>query len=188
MVRSILSVLLVAAAIGIFYGFTNPLFEAVQQTRTQSARLDEVLEDSRRVQILRDSLLEEFNTISDTELRKLRNLLPDNINNISLVLEVDRIASQAGLVLESIRVADEEDDEEEEDGAGGGGELGPSDEPFGSIRIGFTFSGTYTALRDFISEFERNLRLVDIIGLSFLANEEGSANTYTLQVRTYWLK
>ena len=180
MTRYLFPLILLAVSIGIFAVFINPFYkQEIQPTRVQIAQLDEALNNAKRIQAERDALLEKFRTISDEDLERIKRLLPDNVDSVRLILEIDRIASQYGVIIKGIRVSDTSDE--------GRGGLGPREKPYGTIGLNLAFIGSYDSFRNLVFDLERSLRIVDITTLSFTATEQ-DLNQYSVGIQTYWLK
>ena len=54
---------------------------------------NEALNNSKALEDKRDTLTAKYNTIDPNDLIKLQKLLPDNVDNIRLILEIGQIAS-----------------------------------------------------------------------------------------------
>lgn len=175
----LIPIIILLASGGIFFTLIGPLNEEVEATRTQSALLEDALNNTRRIQSIRDDLLDRFNAISVENIDKVEKLLPDNVDNVRLILEVDKVASRYGMLIRDISITSPEEESEDI--------LGPNEEVYGSIDVQFSISGSYNAFRRFIVDLEKSLRIVDIRQLSFSVAEEGFVS-YSLGVRTYWLR
>ena len=176
--RYIISAILIAISVAVFFLFTDPIYQETKVLKQQIAVLDETFTNSRRVQEVRDTLFGKFNAIPEADLARLLKTLPDNVDNVKLILEIDRIASQRGVDLKRIDVRDT---------AGDAGGLGPSGLPYGEIDIGLTLTGSYAAFRGFLKDIEESLRLADITELNFRA-AGFDFDQYNLTLRTYWLR
>ena len=178
MTKYLISIVLIAVSAGVFYLFIDPLYEETKVLKLQIATLDETLNNSKRIQEVRDQLFGKFNAIPESDLARLRKSLPDNVDNVKLILELDRIASLHGVDIKKIDVRDESGAEEA---------LGPSGRGYGTIEIGLTVTGSYAAFRGFLTDLEQSLRLVDITELNFRA-AGFDFDQYNVTVRTYWLR
>ena len=179
MLRQIIPIILVLASLALFFFFIVPQYGGLKEKRSRVASLNEALGNSRQVQAIRDALLTSYNTIADADLDRLIKILPDHVDNVRLIIEIDRIASRNNMILKSVRTQ------------GGaeyiGGTFGPNDTPYGKIRIGFSLLGRYESLTNFLSEIEQSLRVVDVVDLSFTRGQ-GDLYEYELELDTYWLK
>jgi hypothetical protein len=48
-------------------------------------------------------LTQKYSTIDPVNLDKLTKLLPDNVDNIRLILEIEKIASPYGMILKDVK-------------------------------------------------------------------------------------
>ncbi|HEY4486222.1 MAG TPA: type 4a pilus biogenesis protein PilO [Candidatus Paceibacterota bacterium] len=174
-----LIIVVLVASIALFAMVVNPLYQEVKGIRTQAGQLDDALNDSKRIQDLRASLLERFNAITDADLARIRKVLPDNVDNVRLVLEISRVASEHGLILRDVRAAEAPKTK--------AGIIGPDESPHGTIGLGVTVAGPYRSFIGFLEDIEKGLRLVTVTSLSFNATVE-DFNQYTMTLETYWLK
>ena len=118
-----------------------------------------------------DELLKK-NNISTSNLNKLDVLLPDRIDSVRFIYDLDTIANIHNKTLFEVGLDEIV------------GDL------FTSTVVTFSINGTYDELIAFISDLERSLRIVDIQGISFkvtnIADTEGI--DYTIVIATHTLK
>lgn len=176
--RYVTSFILIAVSAAVFFLFTNPLYQETKVLKQQTAVLDETFSNSKRIQTVRDTLFAKFNAIPEADLSRLEKILPDNVDNVKLILELDRIASQRGMDIKRVDV---------EKASGDTAGLGPSGLGYGEIGIGLTLTGSYASFRGFLSDLEESLRVVDITDLNFRA-AGFDFDQYNITVRTYWLR
>lgn len=175
----IIPVVILIATVGIFLGFTDPLYKEIQSTQTQAAQLREALDNTKTIQEVRDKLLARFNEIAQNDLDRLEKMVPGNVDNVRLILEIDEVASRHGMLVKDIGVLRQNVDEES---------IGPNVKPYGSLDVTFTIVGSYGSFRGFLSLLEESLRIIDVRGVSFQADPGEDASEYTVTVRTYWLR
>lgn len=182
----LIPVLLVGAAIGLFVLYTNPHYQEVKALRAQAASYDEALNKSQELRAVRDELLAKRNTFPQDAVVKLQKVLPDNVDNIRLIIDINNIAARHKLALSEVDLGDL-----------GGGKNGPkspaavgaSSDPVGSVDIGFSVQAKYEDFLAFLADLEHSLRLVDVERVSFGApGGADGATKYSLTIRTYWLR
>ncbi|MFQ5540901.1 MAG: type 4a pilus biogenesis protein PilO [Candidatus Paceibacteria bacterium] len=178
--RTALPILFIIIAGGIFFGFIDPAFDRVQALRAEEAKFDQALTRSRELQEVRDQLLSRYNTFSPADIERLERLLPDNVDNVRMVLDFDALASQYGMRLRNIALSTDE-------GRAERGQVGASGEAYQSVVLSFSVTGSYDAFRSFLEDLEQSLRLVDVSAISFSAAQSGLYD-YSVSVKTYWLK
>ncbi|MFA6273983.1 MAG: hypothetical protein WC662_02375, partial [Candidatus Paceibacterota bacterium] len=103
MLRFILPIILIGIAFAGFFTFTNPLFKDVSSFRKDLVSYNEALTNSKALEAERDKLTQKYNTIDPENLVKLQKFLPDNVDNIRLILEIEKIAAPYGMTLKDVR-------------------------------------------------------------------------------------
>lgn len=182
MFRIILPIICIAGAVSIFVFFTNPKY---QETKINSAQLDKLadaLDKANQLRDIRDRLAEERRNIDPKDLNRITKMIPDSVENIGLIIELNNIARDKGMELLNPSI----------EGGGSTGvatDVGPDNKKFGSIRMTFSVNTTYEKFIDFLKELERSLRLVDVTNVSFSApdSKTGRSN-FGVTIQTYWLK
>src|SRR5258708_7571843 len=103
MTRFIMPIVLIGIAITVFFVFTNPIYSNTSGLKTQIASYSDALANSKALQSQRDALTAKYNAINPDDLAKLQKLLPDNVDNIRLILEIEQIASPYGMALTNVK-------------------------------------------------------------------------------------
>ena len=179
MMKQFAPVILIIVSIAVFFGLISPLYDGVKERRAQIKLLSEALSNSRKVQTVRDQLLERYNRISTADLERLKKIVPDHVDNVRLLIEVDRIATRNGVVVQHVATRDGSRSER--------ATLGPDESPIGTIRMNFSLAGGFQNIIAFLSELEQSLRVVDITAFSFTRGK-GDVYEYDMEIQTYWLK
>src|SRR3990167_9463774 len=103
MTRFVMPVILIGISIVAFFMFTNPIYNNITLLRAEVASYNQALSNSKALENERDKLTAKYNSINPDNLIKLQKLLPGNIDNIRLVLEIEQIASPYGMVLKDVK-------------------------------------------------------------------------------------
>lgn len=171
---------------GIFFLYTAPTYSTIQGLLSQESQYDDALSKARQLEDTRDQLLARYNTFSQADLDRLDTMLPDSVNNVRLILDLDSMASKYGMRVRNVSINTSDNTP-----SGAGSEntqrLGPSSQAYESVVMTFTVTGTYDVFRQYLNDLERSLRLCDVIGISFVPNDAGIYD-FTIQLKTYWLK
>lgn len=183
MTRLFLPIILVAAAVGLFVLYTNPAYQASKALQAQVASYDEALNKSQELRAVRDQLLAKRNTFPTDAVEKLERMLPDNVDNIRLIIDINNIAARHDLALSNVALGSVGDSTGDRSASA----VGASGDAVGSVTVGFSVSATYEDFLAFLADIEHSLRIVDIEALSFGTGAEGLPS-YTFTIRTYWLK
>lgn len=177
--KTIVPIILIATSIAVFVFFTNNTYKGIKVTRAQSANYERALKNSRTILQKRDALAEQYKLFSKKDLGSIQKLLPDHVDNIQLILDINGIAKDKGMSLRSIEIS--------EGDSASGKVLGPSKSPFSSILVSFKVTAPYQNFVEFLTDLERSLRIVDVTSLAFESNDKGIYD-YDVTIRTYWLK
>lgn len=182
MTRLLLPIILVGAAIGIFATYTNPIYQEIKALSAQNSSYDDALTKANELRKLRDSLVSKRNTFSPEDISKLEHVLPDNVDNIRLIIDVNNIAARHSLSIGNVQLGDVSDARHARRDAA----VGATGDPVGSVEIGFSVAADYDGFLAFLQDLEHSLRVVDVEKISFKTGLT-SLNTYDIRIRTYWL-
>lgn len=165
----------------VFFQLTDPILAQVDELKLEKAKLNEGLNNAKELRRVLDDLLETYNQFSSSDLERLNKFLPDNVDNVRLIIDISNIAKPYNMTIRDLRIkADEERGEASV--IDGGDRMNK-----GAVTLGFSVSGSYANLQAFLSDLARSLRLVDVSVINFSSNEEGIYD-YEIEIQTYWLK
>jgi Tfp pilus assembly protein PilO len=182
MTRLFLPIILLAASLGLFIFYINPTYQEIKGLAVQSASYDEALTKSQQLRSLRDQLLATRASFSEDDVNKLGRMLPDNVDNIRLIIDINNIASRHSLTLSGISVGDTSSSASQQSALA----VAPSGSAIGSVEVGFSVTTDYDTFLSFLADLEHSLRIVDVDQLS-VTTGTGDLNQYALQIKTYWL-
>ena len=179
--KTISSLILVVAAVVVFVMYTNPQYQDIKALQSEAADYSEALDKSKTLLAERDNLQKIYKQISPDNLDKLNKLVPNSVDNVRLVIDINGIAARRGLAPRDIKI-------NSADSAKTVSTLGPNASGYGSIDLSFNVSAPYNTFIDFMKDLEQSLRLVDVTAVSFSSTDKGDTYDYSVSLRTYWLK
>lgn len=196
MARFIFPIIFLGISISIFFVFTSPFYQDISKSRKEISSYDEALNNSIALRKERDKLTAKYNSINKEDLLKIKKLLPDNIDNIRLILEIEKIASPYGMVLKDVKYNSKKKTTDEEDQIVDGAQMDIlANEDYGVWDLEFSTNGTYSNFLNFTRDLEMNLRIVDIASIQFSSNVSGDPSSsssesykYDFKIKTYYLK
>ncbi len=169
------------ASVGLFFSWINPRYEEIQEQRTELARLEDVNIKATKLEADRARLLATYEAIGDENEARLIKLLPDDVDNIQLLLDIKNAAATYGLVVKDISLSESKNDNRQT--------ANNEKLPYGETKLGFSVEARYSDFVSFLRDIEQSLRLVDVRELGVSQDEEGyDIQKYELSVVTYWLK
>jgi len=182
--RVVLPIILIIAAIGLFVVWTNPTYQASKATAAEVGAYDDALTKSQELKGIRDQLISKRNTFSADDVAKLTRILPDNVDNIRLIIDINNIAARHNLSLKDVQLGKVSDSR----GATNALSSGASGDAVGSVTVGFAVSASYDNMLAFLQDIEHSLRIIDVQSIKFTAPAGANDNTdYDVTIRTYWL-
>ncbi len=191
--RLFLPIILLAAAFGMFFLYTNTAYEKVRVLQKEESAYNDALGNSKKLQSVRDDLVKKYNTLPKESLDRLQKLLPDNVDNIRLIIEIEQLASGHGMSVTGVNYDAGDDKDEKKDQFATNQQLSGAKNNIGSYDLEFTIEGKYEQFQEFLTDLEKSLRIVDVSSITFSSltvNEKKPSDlyTYTVKIKTYWLK
>jgi Tfp pilus assembly protein PilO len=199
MFRFLSPIILIGIAVAGFFLFSNPYYKEVNALKTQVDSYNEALDNSKSLEAERDKLTQKYNSIEKNNLIKLERMLPDSVDNIRLILEIEKLAIPYGMVLKDVKYDTKSKEEVDTTLAVKNTKNSTAIEDnkeYGSWDLEFSTQGSYFDFLNFVKDIEQNLRIVDITSIQFaskigtgLATSQPTNNyKYTFKIKTYWLK
>jgi len=181
--KNIIPILVSIISIAAFVLVVQPQYTEIKEMQIQETELEDVLDNARKLQSLRDDLLEKRQMIANSDVRRLEKLIPESADNVKLILEFEQIADRYNLSIEAASATKDSEDGEEVQNF----DVDTND--YGVVTLDFSINGGYSEFISFIQDVEKNLRITDIRSIDISPpGGEDTNYSYTLTVDTYWLK
>ncbi len=186
--KNVLSIIMIVASLAVFAFFVSPQYQELKEVELKGEQYEEVLANAKKLQELRDQLLEKRRGFRKSDLNRLEKLIPDNVNNVKLILELQNIASKYGLSIEAAS-------SEKSDGKDGKGKkktkkvnFDIETKDYGTMTLNFTIHGMYPQFIPFLKDVEDNLRLIDVRTINLTPADRNGNYQFDVTLETYWLK
>ncbi len=183
MISRLFPVVLILIAIGLFFAYINPTYSGnVQTLRTEIRGYDAALAAA-DVYTKKAAMVSEAKAnLPEGALERLESFLPDGVDNVQLIVDLDALAKRSGITLSGFDVASPDEQ------ATSGDSLSLEAEgAVESLDIRVKAVGKYDSFKTFLASAERSLRLLDLVELD-LDDSETGIYTYNLTFRIYWLR
>lgn len=181
MLKFITPIFLIILSGGLFFSYIDPAYKEIGNLKEKQGEYDNALTKSKELREIRSTLLGKYNTFSEEGVQRLEKLVPDGIDNVRLIMEINQMAVKNGGMIRSIDVVPDMGVGDKK------GNLGPNLSGYESISIDFTVEASYDNFINFIEDLGNSLRIVDIKNYS-LNLGQGDVYKHTMSIRTYWLK
>ena len=187
MIDKLLPIALIITAVGIFFGYTNKEINGdIKEMQEKVASYDKALLASEAFARKEADLISQRDAIPAESLSRFKTFLPDSVNNVQLILDLNTLASKSGLTITNFVVKDAAISSSPENDSLSSLSL-ESTEPIDSLDISIAATGTYSSFRTFLGAVEKSLRLLDVVDIG-VRNSQTGVYTYEITFRIYWLR
>jgi Tfp pilus assembly protein PilO len=171
--------LLILVTVVLYYMVTSPLYTGVSSSLysvdtgistlkssvaeydVAISQVDGLIKDSR-------SLQKEYDGFSEETKKNIMIMVPQSVEEIRLLSEMTSIAAESGIALEGLSV---------------------KDKGSGKYSITFNVQTTYQKFKDFITRYERSMRLLSLDSVNFNAGtSDDDIIKFSVVLSTYYLK
>lgn len=209
MIKFISKFFLLAIGIAVLVFWTMPKYKETLALKDDQAKYNKALADSKELMSVKKNLSDKYSAIDQITLEKITKMLPDNVDNIKLILEISRIGEKYGMVIKNVKFDTfNKNTKLSTDTTNtivqSNQQALESSKDYGSFDLEFSVEGTYPNFVKFSSDIEKSLRIVDISGISFssvdsnltkntavagaVPSKPTDVNKYDFKITTYWLK
>ena len=181
-------IILIIISIGTFFMYIDPNYRgqnlsgdnrSVQSLQAEEGEYQAALNNTTAIRAKRDALITKRSNIDPNNLSRLEQLLPDNIDNIKLVIDMNQIAKNHTLTVKNIKL--------DTNVKANPNQLGADQSKYGTVGLSFTVSSSYDNFQSFLADLEKSLRLVEVTSLAVSSNDSGIYD-FSVGLKTYWLK
>lgn len=180
MIKTFLPVLAIAAALGLYFVYVQPIRTDIVRLQTEEAEFDNALQKITELESIIERLDTQLLSYSSVELEKIERIIPDEVNNLQLILDLDGLTTKHNLDVTTISV-----------GSSvvkffGADTDGPS---LKTYPVNLHIKASYSQLISFLSDVEKSLQLFDISEIQFQEIEAiAEVNNFIIVLSTYSLQ
>lgn len=198
--RNITATILVVLAIGTYVTFTRAKLAEVNEVRDVNEQYISALENASRLIKVRDSVLKDYNQIQQSDRERIDKMLPNTVDNIRLIIDLNSVALRHGFSLRNIRATASGNNTKQSTTPSTPSPSAQipnvgSDEMSGSIptptldtvEVSFSVAAPYQQFIDLLRDLEANLRIMDVTQLT-VSSGTGGSYEFGVTLRTYWLR
>lgn len=213
--RWLLPIIFIGVGIGGFLMITQPIYDETQALQAEAAVYEEALDNSANLVKERDRLTTKYNSFSPDDIDKLEKMLPNSVDNIQLILEIQEEASKRGIIVKNVEFEPEQFLEQEAAAVVADANVGTSgttttavrdrtstrratdeddNKEYEAFELEFSVEGSYDDFVSFMKLMERSLRLIDINSIAFTPGTSEKDKVYSdnykylFRINTYRLR
>jgi hypothetical protein len=192
----------IIVALSLIFLYIRPTFSgAIADTKTHIESYDSALTAANTFTTKEATLTTQSAAIPGDSINRLNTFLPNGVDNIQLIIDLNGLAARSNMVLSNFSVgalppsargatspsaAPAAATPAATSPTPGGSGLVQSGNTVDSLDVSLSAVGTYQTFRVFLSAIESSLRPLDITSLTVHQSNTG-VYTYDMTVRIYWL-
>lgn len=166
----------------IYFFYISPTWNgSIAQTNMAIANDEQALAAAKEYSNKQQQLIATRDAIDPANLARLTTFLPDSVDNVRIILDLQALAARSGFSLSNIDVSTVSDT------SAAGGMPNAEVSPVGSIDLSLSAVGTFSAFQNFLTGVENSQRLLDVRDIS-VTNSDTGLYTYRMTLRLYWLR
>lgn len=203
--RNITATILVIVAIGLYFTVTQSIYSDAQAVKGHNDQLAQALDNAQQIIASRETITSQYNSIPQGDRAKLDKMIPNSVDNIRLVIDLNNIALQNHFSLSDVKATVGSSNAAAKGASAAAGSapapaampaapisvMGPSasiaEPTLDKVQISFKASATYDQWISFMQALESDLRIMDLTHLTITANDSGTYD-FQAQLQTYWLR
>jgi Tfp pilus assembly protein PilO len=195
--RNITATILVVLAIGIYLTVTKGMLadaNAVQQVNVQYST---AIDSADQLIQVRDQVLKNYNGLSQDDRDRLDKMIPNTVDNIRLIIDLNSVALRHGFSLRNIKAVAGANAQNGNGTSGSTAPVMPSNNAananviatpvLDTVTVSFSVSAPYLQFISFMQDLEADLRIMDLTHLTMSANDTGTYD-YNVEFKTYWMR
>ncbi len=189
MMSRVLPIVLVLVAIGIFFGYVHPTVTGqIATTQKEIDEYDKALDAAKRFDDKQTQLASALKALPPDGITRLEQFLPNNVNNVQLILDLDALASKSGLKVTTFSDAESvTKNSNSSTDTTAASDVSDENQPYESLDLTISATGTYAQLRIFLDGIEASLQPLDLVELTISDSPTG-VYTFGMTFRLYWLR
>lgn len=204
--RNFTAAILVVLAIGIYFTVTRGVLDDINSVQAVNNQYSSAIANADQLIRARDGVLKDYNSISSDDQARLDKMIPNTVDNIRLIIDLNSVAARHGLTLKSVKAVTSQNNSKQGSPAAAanlpanpstvnpvapgipGATVSSIVNPImDSVTVSFGTGASYQQFMDFLRDIEANLRIMDVTKLSLTANDSGLYD-FTVEMKTYWLR
>ncbi len=193
-------IFLILISIVIFIMYIDPVYkgtadkEGIKQLLVLQNNFEKKKANIDNINKMKMDLRAQYNLIAVNDLKRIKKLLPNHMDNIKLIVDIQRIgySYRNNIRIGNISLSKNDDTQ----GNNQGSIKIIEQKGYDSVVLNFSFISNYRSLKNFLEDLHKSLRLVDIVHLDIKQNIDSVSSAkpsridsykVTISIRTYWM-
>jgi Tfp pilus assembly protein PilO len=187
--RNTTAIILLVLSAGIYFTFTRGLIAEAKAVQVVNEQYISAIKNAEQLIKVREQVLNAYNNISEEDRQRLDKMIPNTVDNIRLIIDLNSVAVRHGFSLRNIQAETTEGPRTpaavSQANQSQAGEI--STPTLDTVTVSFGVNAPYLEFISFMQDLEANLRIMDISSLRLTPNDGGSYD-FEVTLKTYWLR
>lgn len=179
--RTTVQILLIIVSVVIITTYIRPTFDEMRTTQDETKEYREALDNAAKFNQELQRLVNQANSFSATQRRALERYLPNNVDAIAVMRDIETIVENNRMALQSL-TTNESDASRAFVSAQGQPE--ETDTQPQATTFSVQVAGTYEQFKSLLQDFERNAYPLEAVSVHFSPGD-GSVYSFSLELETY---
>ncbi|OHA24401.1 MAG: hypothetical protein A3D50_00080 [Candidatus Taylorbacteria bacterium RIFCSPHIGHO2_02_FULL_44_12] len=196
--RNAMAIILIILALGVYFTFTKSLLTETSAIRATNKQYTAAIANAEQLIKVRDNILKQWRNISSEDQERLDKMIPNTVDNIRLIIDLNSVALRHGFSLRNIKATAAQSvsrpTQSLPTAATAAAETGAvavttiiATPTLDTVSVSFGVTAPYLQFLSFLQDLEADLRIMDITHLSVTANDTGVYD-FGVGIKTYWLR
>jgi len=181
--RNIIAIILIVLAGGMYFTVTKGMLDQAKAVQVVNAEYSSAIANAEKLIAVRGQVLKDYNNLSADEKERLNMMLPNTVDNIRLIIDLNSIAVKRNLTLRNIKAVASTDGQK----ANAVDTTAIAVPILDTVTVSFSLSAPYREFITFLQTLEADLRIMDLTHLTMSANDTGTYD-YSVEFKTYWMR
>jgi len=186
MIKNLIILVLILILIVVIVFLDVPKVQEILALREQISEEKEAFSEKQNLLLKIEELKGDYEENKES-LEKVSYILPAEQDIPNLVVQLEALAFENGLVLESINLSSSEKTQTGRAGEVRESQQGATSQDYQTLTANLKLIGDYAGFKNFLKTVENNIRLMDIISLNFSAESGGlGLFRFDVSLKTYY--
>lgn len=181
--KGYIPILILVISATVVFLYVRPQYDEILSLQATVKEYDDAIQRANEIGAKRDQLLQTYRNFNQSDMEKLRKSLPDKVDLVQLVVDINALAGKYGATIKDIKGSDAIP-KKANSASGAVAEI----MPYEFATLSFSTEMNYPSFMQFLADIEKNLRITDVSSMSLKENIQTGSTEYMVTVKTYWLK
>lgn len=179
--KSIITVLFVAAAVALLFWVARPGWDKILALRTERTDVKAALASLNDLQKVKTDLLATYDSIPKDKLDRLNELLPSEKKISDILVNFENLANERGMQITKIEFL------KSPTGVVPKTSVGAKPSPAPEVSYKFSVTGSYESMKSLLLALEKTLRIVDVKTMKFgEAKKSEEFPEFNIEAKSYY--